>query len=64
MNIMREYEIKNTYIKNVKNGTAYKEIQYIRTVEKLIRSKNTGNSMQVKDSCSVVLTLKHNKLWD
>ena len=59
MNIMREYEIKNTFIKNVKSGTTYKEIYYICTVEKLIRSKNTGNSMQVKGSCSVVLTLKH-----
>lgn len=68
MNIMREYEIKNTSIKNVKNGTTYKEIQYIYTVEKSIRSKNTGNSMQVKGSCSVVLTfinIKNNgiKLW-
>lgn len=26
MNIMREYEIKNTSIKNVKSGTTYKEI--------------------------------------
>lgn len=25
MNIMREYEIKNTSIKNVKSGTAYKK---------------------------------------
>lgn len=56
---MREYEIKNTSMKkNVKSGTAYKEIQYICTVEKSIRSKNTGNSMLVKGSCSVVLTLK------
>nr|DAT31667.1 MAG TPA: hypothetical protein [Caudoviricetes sp.] len=28
-------------------------------MEKSIRSKNTGNSMQVKGSCSVILTLKH-----
>lgn len=35
-----------------------KKFKYICTVEKSIRSKNTGNSMQVKGSCSVVLTLK------
>lgn len=55
---MREYEIKNTSIKNVKSGTTYKEISIFALWRSQFEAKNTGNSMQVKGSCSVVLTLK------
>lgn len=56
---MREYEIKNTSIKKtLKAVQLIKKFSIFALWRSQFEAKNTGNSMQVKGSCSVVLILK------